>query len=602
MKMSSLWILTGIVACAWTGSTLAEDWMQDAHDAQRSGYITESPTQTWTFLWGWNGPNSTPGTADRHIYDAPREARTVTGGSYIYAPAGSHGIYALNKRTGAQGWNFTAATINATPAYDDATRCLFAGGADGKLYKINAITGAVLGNYNAGGPINKSIMLVGPYAYVITDNGQLMKIDTIGMTRQWVYSAGSGVATPPAYSRTKDVVVFVTDDLNVHAVNNSTGLQKWKVKPTPSTPGYPQEFEFGWPVVAEQAGLVMVRMTHDGNQIWGPGTKGRYPNTNAEIRSYLIANPQWQNLYALDLATGSKRFIPAVGPGSTEDYINGGPMPRVGTMPVVKTLSNGKEVVYITWRNGQVADANWDGRWDSHMGEMVLDDNTVPGYLAGDVRFVDSRWDRITDEQCPLTVAGNTLLYSHWDYLFCSTMTNRADNLGGTRTTPIKSTYNPTLVRSFRSSGTPNTTTHWTTAGLQSVDGRYIDGPGWWAYWNILSPPGSGTPAPNTYSDGIRPRYAYVADGLVVAEGNGGDLMVFSHKGTVWNPTYLPGDANRDGVVDVGDLGILGAYYGSQGPVNWWRADFNNDGKVDVGDLGMLGANYGKTSQISPLP
>lgn len=56
-----------------------------------------------------------------------------------------------------------------------------------------------------------------------------------------------------------------------------------------------------------------------------------------------------------------------------------------------------------------------------------------------------------------------------------------------------------------------------------------------------------------------------------------------------------PGDANADGKVDVGDLGVLGANYGGSGK-KWVTADFNDDGQVDVGDLGILGANYGQTT------
>ena len=55
----------------------------------------------------------------------------------------------------------------------------------------------------------------------------------------------------------------------------------------------------------------------------------------------------------------------------------------------------------------------------------------------------------------------------------------------------------------------------------------------------------------------------------------------------------LAGDANFDGQVDVGDLGILAANYGGAGK-KWNQGDFNNDGLVDVGDLGILAANYGK--------
>jgi hypothetical protein len=54
----------------------------------------------------------------------------------------------------------------------------------------------------------------------------------------------------------------------------------------------------------------------------------------------------------------------------------------------------------------------------------------------------------------------------------------------------------------------------------------------------------------------------------------------------------LPGDANGDNMVDVGDLGILAANYGQTGKT-WTQGDFNGDGSVDVGDLGILAANYG---------
>jgi hypothetical protein len=60
---------------------------------------------------------------------------------------------------------------------------------------------------------------------------------------------------------------------------------------------------------------------------------------------------------------------------------------------------------------------------------------------------------------------------------------------------------------------------------------------------------------------------------------------------SVAEPT--PGDANCDGMVDVGDLGILAANYGVAAGAGWGQGDFNNDGAVDVGDLGILAANYG---------
>ena len=115
---------------AQSATVISPEWTQDAHDAQRSGYTPEEPLEPWTYLWSWNGPDANGGTAN-HFYNAPPEAHTVTGGANIYVPAGAQGIYALNKRTGAQAWNVRLTAFNATPAYDVNTAQLYAGGADG---------------------------------------------------------------------------------------------------------------------------------------------------------------------------------------------------------------------------------------------------------------------------------------------------------------------------------------------------------------------------------------------------------------------------------------------------------------------------------------
>jgi hypothetical protein len=54
---------------------------------------------------------------------------------------------------------------------------------------------------------------------------------------------------------------------------------------------------------------------------------------------------------------------------------------------------------------------------------------------------------------------------------------------------------------------------------------------------------------------------------------------------------WIPGDANHDGAVNVGDLAVLGANYRQSGK-SWSEGDFNGDGQVNVGDLAILGAHY----------
>ena len=67
-------------------------------------------------------------------------------------------------------------------------------------------------------------------------------------------------------------------------------------------------------------------------------------------------------------------------------------------------------------------------------------------------------------------------------------------------------------------------------------------------------------------------------------------------------PALHAGDANGDNMVDVGDLGILGANYGTLTGATWATADFTGDGAVDVGDLGVLGANYGFGAAAGAVP
>ncbi len=82
------------------------------------------------------------------------------------------------------------------------------------------------------------------------------------------------------------------------------------------------------------------------------------------------------------------------------------------------------------------------------------------------------------------------------------------------------------------------------------------------------------------------------------------ELEIIPEPGT---GMLLGGDANDDGVVDVADLGVLGANF-NQSNMAFADGDFNDDGLVDVADLGILGANWsasqstGNASVLVPEP
>jgi outer membrane protein assembly factor BamB len=506
------------------------EWSQDAAGPQRTGYISEEPELPWEFIWSWNGPDD-KGGAGNHFYNAPPEARSVTGGEYIYAPAGESGIFALSKFDGSLAWNFTAAAVNAAPAYDPTSGMLFAGGADGNLFQIDVQTGEVFREYRAGSAINKSILLAEGFVYALTETGDLHKVSTDDLSVSWVFQAGARASTPPAFSSSARVVVFATDDLILHAVESDSGAARWSVKPTPNPAQLPYTFEGYWPVISEIHGMVFFRLNLGMDGLWsGPGEGQKYPDTNSEIRVFLEGNPNLKNLFALDLETGEEKFIPAVGYGGVETLV-GDDEPELitGPMPVIKPLPDGGEVAYMFFRSGQ--SPHEDGRWDSHIGEMVLDNATIPGSAAGDLRFVrfSNSYVHISDEQCPLTMAGDTIFHAHWGASESTRITDRSQDVGDSFENPIRSRSNPPVIRRMQACQDYNPDTHWTTCDLTLYDdGRFWNGPGWWVYWDTLDPP---TPSRRAYSEGILPRYTYVSDGLVIVQGNGGELMVFRHSG-----------------------------------------------------------------------
>ena len=91
----------------------------------------------------------------------------------------------------------------------------------------------------------------------------------------------------------------------------------------------------------------------------------------------------------------------------------------------------------------------------------------------------------------------------------------------------------------------------------------------------------------------------YTNNNLGGTHAGGDDAFLIKFQPMVTSPP-LAGDANLDGIVNVGDLGILAAHYG-QSNCTWAQGDFNDDGIVNVGDLGILAANYGQEKANSPF-
>lgn len=74
-------------------------------------------------------------------------------------------------------------------------------------------------------------------------------------------------------------------------------------------------------------------------------------------------------------------------------------------------------------------------------------------------------------------------------------------------------------------------------------------------------------------------------------------LLIFALEYRAGTSAAIPGDINGDGKVDLLDLRILAAAFGSTpGDPRWnSNADINGDGRVDLADLTILAVHYGQT-------
>jgi photosystem II stability/assembly factor-like uncharacterized protein len=93
------------------------------------------------------------------------------------------------------------------------------------------------------------------------------------------------------------------------------------------------------------------------------------------------------------------------------------------------------------------------------------------------------------------------------------------------------------------------------------------------------------------FTQGVLPdgRYRATINGATVADG-AGNPMAANH---VFEFTFLRGDANGDGRVNLDDFNILAANFGGS-PRDFTQGDFNYDNVVNLDDFNLLAARFGQ--------
>jgi outer membrane protein assembly factor BamB len=425
------------------GST---EWTQFGHDPQRTTWTSEEILSPWRIIWMWNAAGPDDKKQSDHLPD-PGLVQPITGEGRVYTVAGNK-VVALDKNNGNVIWSKSSiGNLKGGPAYSNGY--IYVPSENGRMYKLDASSGSTVDSFSGSGEFESPVLLVGDRIYAVSSNGILYSINKDTMNKIWEYNGNSPGATCPSYSDSHRKIVFATQDLNVHAVNEDGSLS-WKTKPTNRNYVSGEvEFNNGWPVIADEHGIVFMRLRLPWDILMlGPGERGQFPHNNQDIKSFLTSHPEQQTLYALNLNDGTKAFIPAVGPGGQECRLPDNSLTiGLGPLPVIAKL-DGEEVAYTYWRNGQRCQIlGWcDYRWDSTLGEMVLDSNTVPGYSAGDIRFLVYNGGYQTDELGTLSGSGKSFYYGHWQANMAERVIDRSHNVGDTVENPIKTENMPYIV------------------------------------------------------------------------------------------------------------------------------------------------------------
>ena len=460
-------------------SSGVSDWTQLGYSPQRTSYFPAEVAWPWKVKWIWNGPaTGDDGAPPADHLKLPKGVQPITGGGLLYVGHSDGFVRAISETNGEQAWisqDLGGAVIN-TGAYDAGVQAVYFGAQNGKFYMLDARTGEQKRVVDLHGSIDMAPLLAGGAIYVGSQSGILYALDKTTLEQRWSYDAEAALIASPAYSANHGgLVIILAENKSVIALAARDGKLQWKrnvnadVDPVRGT-----VFADTYPVVSDGNDLVVVRSFLSWEKVWQPD--GGAPTTVAEIRDFLTENPTYQSFFVLNLADGTPRYVAPVMIGGIG---NGGDLEAPPPQVVIKQLADGSEIGYLLWRNRQSCISICDGRSDNTLGEMDLS--------TGNIRFVQAHKDEgtmrmPTDEQSPLSMAGEMIFHAHWQLLGAVKITDRSENLGETITNPIRTDELSPVLNTMAEGVCGNRIDHTCGNGMTSPGESYSVDPGFYIY------------------------------------------------------------------------------------------------------------------------
>lgn len=179
------------------------------------------------------------------VFDAyiPPKVQVITSYNTLYI-ATSKGLYALDAASGAEKWVYpTEMPLGHSPTVESGV--VYAGGFDHKLHAINAFTGDLEWQFEAGAGFDTNPLVVNDLVMAGNRDGYFYAIHAGGPQRgqlAWRFKTDGPIDYSAAYAA--GVVYFASQDSYAYALNAQNGSLVWKSDKLPGS-----GFQSWWPVV-----------------------------------------------------------------------------------------------------------------------------------------------------------------------------------------------------------------------------------------------------------------------------------------------------------------------------------------------------------------
>ncbi|MEV8638028.1 PQQ-binding-like beta-propeller repeat protein [Streptosporangium sp. NPDC051023] len=232
-------------------------------------------------------------------------------------------VYALDAATGAERWTRKVGDwVFSSPAVVNGV--VYVGSGDGKVYALDAANGAERWTHKTGKLINSSPAVVNGVVYIGGGDGKVYALDAATGVERWTRKVGDWVFSSPAV--VNGVVYIGGGDEKVYALDAATGAERWTHKTGGGVRSSPTVVN-GVVYIGSDDDKVYALDAATGAERWTHkvGNNNQIFSGPAVVNGVVYIGSDDDKVYALDAATGVERWTHKTGGGvfSSPAVVNG---------------------------------------------------------------------------------------------------------------------------------------------------------------------------------------------------------------------------------------------------------------------------------------